>query len=303
MSPRVPFAGHRYVSDVLEGLLDAEEIRGAVRAYCVRLLDSLPDPLCTQLEAAATYVGGKCMGYPAIWFLERLLVDELAVEEILERCRTTLCISLTTSIVDDLADGDEPFGSAYLAYLYVLIGKAALEGSHADPSSRDRLYRALDVCLNPAANMLDDVLERRGKRIGCFFQMIAGEALDGLWPADRAHVALDAIGRFGEICAHVDDWMDAERDLARGISENSTLVLLRERLGGVAVTPKDLSLHREWLRDELIGVLTRHIMKMAAALRPLNVPAAVRGLDVLLLRLPPTLDATEFRSRALLRSV
>ncbi len=303
MSPRTPFAGHRYVSDVLEGLLDAEETRAVVRAYCIRFLDALPDPLHAQLEAAATYVGGKCMGYPAIWFLERLFADELTIEEILDRCRVTLCISLTTSIVDDLADGDEPIGSAYLAYLYVLIGEAALHGRRDDPIARDRLYRALDICLNPGASTLSDAIDRRGKRIGSFFAMIAGEVLDGLWPPDRVRVALSTIDRFGEICAHVDDWMDAERDLARGISENTTLLLLRGRLDGAAPTARDLLLHRDWLRDELVGVLTRHITKMAAALRSLNVPAAVRGLDVLLLRLPPTLDATEFRSRALLRPV
>ena len=146
MSPRTPFAGHRYVSDVLEGLLDAEETRAVVRAYCIRFLDALPDPLHAQLEAAATYVGGECMGYPAIWFLERLFADELTIEEILDRCRVTLCISLTTSIVDDLADGDEPIGSAYLAYLYVLIGEAALHGRRDVRIARDRLYRALDIC-------------------------------------------------------------------------------------------------------------------------------------------------------------
>jgi hypothetical protein len=303
ISPGAPFAGHRYVSDVLEGLLDAAETRRAVRAYCVRLLDSLDAPLRAQLESSATYVGGKCMGYPAIWFIERLLAqDGVSVESILERCSVTLCISLTTSIVDDLADGDEPFGSAYLAYLYVLIAKAALDGHAADPDARNRLYHALDVCLNPGASTASDVIERRGKRIGAFFQMIAGDVLGELWTPERTNVALGVIGRFGEICAHIDDWMDAERDLARGISDNTTLVLLSGRLGA-APAAKDLALHREWLRDELVGILTRHITKMAAALRPLKVPAAIRGLDVLLLRLPPTLDATEFRPRTLLRPV
>lgn len=283
-APGERFAGHRYVSDVLETLLDAGEIRYALRAYCTQLLDDVPDPLHTQLQPVAAYVGGKCMGYPAVWFLERLLAPEgISVASILERCGTALCVSLTTSIVDDLSDGDEAIDSAYLAYLYVLIAKIAFDVPQIERQNsraRDLLYRALDACLNPHAKITSASVVRRGDRIGGFYRMIAADTLVELWPEDRAAIAIEAIGEFGEVCAHIDDWMDAERDLERGVMGNAVLLLLAQQLGR-APSVHDLFEHRAELLTTLTAVLT-------SKLTALRVPIS---LDDILAKLSATLAA------------
>lgn len=242
------FAEQRYVSDVLEELLDAASTREAVRAYCRSLIRELSPALRTPLEPIADYVGGKCMGYPAIWFLERLLAQP--ARAIIERCRSALCVSLSTSIVDDLADRDESFGPEYLAFLYVLVGEAVHTGTR-DHAVRKRLHHALDVCLNPDAPLASARTARRGNRIGAFYAMIATSAVGGLLGPSRAAVAVDATARFGEICAHLDDWMDAQRDLERGAVENVAVALLRERLAGRAPLRDDLVLHALWLDERM----------------------------------------------------
>jgi hypothetical protein len=307
MKPQVPEdanSGGRYVSDVLEGLLVASETRAALRAYCVAMLDDVAQPLSSQLESIAAYVGGKCMGYPAVWFLECLLAETGTTRQaILERAGATIAVSLSTSIVDDLADGDEPFSSAYLAFLYVLIGRAAFVDCAPDARASSELYRALEICLNPHASIASDAIVRRGERIGAFFRLIAGSVLDGVWPEERVRVAVAATGAFGEICAHIDDWMDAERDFARGVEDNVVLALLRERVSPQRPTASDIARNRAWLRDALGAMLMRRVTEIAGMLKPLETHHAIDALSRVLLRLPATLDRIPFRSRSLLRSV
>jgi hypothetical protein len=275
------FAGQRYVSDVLENLLDARDTRQAVRAYCLGLLDGAEDSLRVQLEPIAEYVGGKCMGYPAIWFLERLLGHDPAA--IVERCRSPLCVSLSTSIVDDLADDDEELGPAFLAYLYILIGEAAFAGG-PDAAMREHLHRALELCLNTRAATPFAATVRRGDRIGAFFAMIAAKAVEDRLEPHRAAVALEATTRFGEICAHIDDWMDAERDLERGALENVSLTLLAERLDGAAPKSLDLTLHAAWLQDQMCSLLEARIEYTMALLNPAGFGDASLALARLLRR-------------------
>ncbi len=292
------------MSDILEGLLGASETRAALRAHCVAMLDDVPQPLSSQLQTVAQYVGGKCMAYPAVWFLERVLAETgVTRDAILERARTTIAVSLSTSIVDDLADGDEPLSSAYLAFLYVLIGHAAFVDCAPDARASSELYRALDICLNPHAPIASDAVVRRGERIGAFFRLVASSVLEGVWPEERARVAVAATGAFGEICAHVDDWMDAERDFARGVDDNVVLALLRERLAPQRPNAGDIARNRTWLRDALGAILTRRVTEIAAMLKPLDTHQVVDALSHIVLRLPATLDQVPFRSRALLRSV
>jgi hypothetical protein len=272
------FAGLRYVSDVLEGFLDAGATREATRAYCRGLIADVPSGLRVPLAPIAEYVGGKCMGYPAIWFLEQLLIEP--ARTIIGRCRSSLCVSLSTSIVDDLADGDESFGPEYLAFLYVLIGEAIHAGT-GDDSSRALLLRALDVSLNPEASSAHERAVRRGERIGAFFAMIAASAVRGVLPESRAAVAIQATVQFGEVCAHIDDWMDAPRDLRLGTLENVALALLRERVDGQTPRALDLAHHSDWLDGRMrellaarmrgtISLLDAHEFRVAsAALRDL----------------------------------
>ncbi len=263
---------------MLEGFLNAASSRAAVRAYCVGLLATTPETLRARLGAVAEYVGGKCMGYPAVWFLERILQEE--PEAIVERCRAPLCLSLSTSIVDDLADGDEPLGPEYLAYLYILIGQAASTGCGADTLAR--LHRAIETCLDPKPAANAHVAERRGDRIGAFFAMIAETAVAQRLPSARALIAIEATARFGEICAHIDDWMDAQRDLYRGATENIALTLLREKLDFMPVQSTDLALHGAWLDTRMHVLLATRIQHAIALADSAGFAQASRALAALL---------------------
>lgn len=234
-----------------------------MRSFAVQLLDKAPPTLRDGLRSVAAYVGGKCMGYPAIWFLERMLGE--SPHAVVRRCSSTLCLSLSTSIVDDLADRDEPLENAHLAYIYMLAGEAAF-GPRAAPEAASRLYRALDVCCDASARGTTAAAVRRGSRIGSFFAMIAADALDGSWTTARRDGAIEATGAFGEVCAHLDDWMDAERDLQRGALDNVTLLLLRERLEGADPTLPALALHGSWLHDRMLSLIITRLAEIDAAL-------------------------------------
>jgi hypothetical protein len=275
VSPGLLFAGHRYVSDVLEGLLGAAETRGAVRAFALGLVDAAPTPLRATLHPVADYVGGKCMGYPAIWFLQEVLEEDDAAG-VIARCKNALCMSLSTSIADDLADNDEPYDAAYLAFLYVLVGESACAPAPRG-AMRARLHAALLACLDLPAHA-DDALARRGDRIGAFFAMIAGEALDASLPRAEAALAIEAARCFGRFCAHLDDAMDAQRDLEHGAMHNVALQLLRERLGR-APEPADFIREREWLDKRMQRLLLETIDRATAFVGALGATRAVASLS------------------------
>lgn len=286
ISPAALFAGERYVSDVLERLLDAGEAREAVRSYAVHLLDDSPARLRAAVEPAATYVGGKCMGYPAIWFLH-LLTGEERIEDVVERSAGALCLSLSTSIVDDLADHDETLGSEYLAYLYVLLGEAMARAS--DPQLQRRLHAALEQCLDSDAPCASRA--SRGDRIGAFFSLVALQALRGYWSATRSELGIEATRRFGRFCAHVDDAMDARRDLENGVAQNVVLQLLREHLGR---PPRDgdLLVHRSWIDPQVGSLLIASLDEVLALVNEIGAQRAATTIGRLQERLedwPPRL--------------
>ncbi len=275
VSPGPPFAGQRYVSDVLESLLDARAARDAVRAYVLSIVASTPPHLRTAVERIAAYIGGKCMGYPAIWFLEQALEQDPAA--IIERCTGTLCVSLSTSIVDDVADGDETYGSEHLAMLYVLIGEAAFS-SPRRVQAQARLHEALESCLDSYEGPCN--AGRRGDRIGAFFAMIAADAVSGTTSEEYARRLSQGARSFGRLCAHVDDAMDVQRDLEHGSTQNVALLLLREYLGYAPSRP-DLISESSTL-DRLIGsLLATSVDDTIAPLREIGAHRAVDAMQQL----------------------
>jgi hypothetical protein len=291
-SPASPFDAERHVSDVLEGLLDARSTRDAVRAYCVSLLAGLPNSLLAQLLPIATYFGGKCMGFPAIWFFEKVLAGTITrTEEIIERCRRTLCVSLSTSIVDDLADHDETVDNASLAFLYVLLGEATFSKTATAPDALIRLHQAIDICLNPSAPTTGMAITRRGNRIGAFFAMMAADVFHGFYDASRAAYVIEAAERFGELCAHADDWMDVERDLDRGITDNVVLTLLQTRLSGRTPAITDLQYHRRWLSEQFSALLSQRAVLIVQALMSFNGGGVARSIAPYLLRFPESVSS------------
>ncbi len=272
VSPGPPFAGQRYVSDVLESLLDARAAREGVRAYVRSLVASTQPSLRAALEPIAAYIGGKCMGYPAIWFLQEVL-DEHDASAVIARCRGTLCVSLSTSIVDDVADRDETYDSAYLAFLYLLIGEATFTAPRGN-GAQERLHEALAACLDPHETSSD--MSRRGDRIGAFFAMIAGDAVSGAIAEPRATLVVAAAREFGRLCAHIDDAMDVQRDLSHGVTQNAVLLLLREELGRT-VTRDDLQMRSEV--DALVGTLLLSTAQETIAL--LRAAGAQRAMEAM----------------------
>jgi len=288
-----------YASDVLEPLLDAGAVRSAVREHCVRLLDHADPGLRNRLMPAARYVGGKCMGYPAIWFLERMLGPRgISLGGIIERSEPALSVSLTTSIVDDLVDRDESIIAEYVAFLYVLIAHAAFEAPTAPRTDlrpqRALLDRALDVCMDP--NAAGGSAARRGNRIGHFYRMIAHGPADAFLPEQAASVVVEAVGRFGEFCAHVDDWIDMERDLERGVNENVALSLLRS-LRKAHASAKRIDLHAvDSLTSEMGEFLKGQLHEIRSMLAPLDVPRALESLERIAVQLPGSLLACTARA-------
>ena len=288
-----------YASDVLEPLLDAGAVRSAVREHCARLLDPADPELRNRLMPAARYVGGKCMGYPAIWLLERVLGPRgISLAGIIERSEPALSVSLTTSIVDDLVDRDEPIAAEYVAFLYVLIAHAAFEAPAVPETDlhpqRALLDRALDVCMDP--NAAGASAARRGNRIGHFFRMIAHGPAQAFLPEQASSMVVEAVGRFGEFCAHVDDWIDMERDLERGVNENVALSLLRSRRKARA-SAKRIDLHAMGsLAREMGEFLTGKLHEIHSMLVPLDVPQALESLERVAVRLPESLLACTARA-------
>jgi hypothetical protein len=266
-----------YASDFLEPLLAAGDVRAAVRQHCTALLDSLDPDLRVRLSSQALYVGGKCMGYPAVWLLERILKPKgVDLATIIEQAEPALCVSLTTSIVDDLVDGDEQISADYVAFLYVLIAYAAFgqkRTSRPLPEQSALLQRALDVCINPARG--GPSTERRGNRIGHFFRMVAvGPARANLSPAS-AEAAVEAVGMFGEVCGHVDDWIDLEADYERGERGNVAVSLLSDlrktHTNGKRIDSAEMDIVAARMNDFIVGrlrsiqvLLTDHRMAHAA---------------------------------------
>jgi len=214
-------------------------------------------------------------------------MGEERIEDVVARSAGALCLSLSTSIVDDLADHDETLGSEYLAYLYVLLGEAMARAS--DPHLQRRLHAALEQCLDSEAPRASRA--SRGDRIGAFFSLIAFQALHGYWSAQRSELGIEATRRFGRFCAHVDDAMDARRDLEHGIKQNVVLQLLREHLGR---QPRDADLlaQQRWIDAQVGSLLTASLDEVLAFVRQIGAERAATTIRRLRERLedwPPRL--------------
>jgi hypothetical protein len=267
-----------YASDFLEPLLAASDVRAAVRQHCLALLDSVDPDLRARLRQQALYVGGKCMGYPAVWLLHRILEPKgVDLATVIEQTEPALCVSLTTSIVDDLMDGDEQITADYVAFLYVLIAHAAFGQnitSRLLPEQSALLQQALDVCINPTR--VGPNAERRGNRVGHFFRMVAAGPARASLSLAEANAAIEAVGMFGEVCGHVDDWIDLEVDFERGERENVALSLLRDlrktHTNGRRIDSAEMDIVAARMNDLIVArlrniqaLLSDHCMELATA--------------------------------------
>jgi hypothetical protein len=209
-----------YVSDLLEPLLDAAAIRALVRDQCLRIVARLPRHVQPHLRPIAEYTGGKCMGYPAVWFTQQACgVTDEETRDWLERAPTALFMSLSTSIADDFLDRDEPVSAEHLMFFYALI----LEALRARATRRDEVFERIYDEMTGAMDLFvgrphdGTGVGSRGKRIGNFFKMIAFELFAAGGPASiHAEAIVRDAGRFGEWCAALDDVIDVEQDIRGG---------------------------------------------------------------------------------------
>ncbi len=219
-----------YVSDLLEPLLDAAAVRALVREQCLRVVDRLPRHVQPHLRPVAEYTGGKCMGYPAVWFTQQAcgLTDE-ATKAWLERAPTALFLSLSTSIADDFLDRDEPVSAEHLMFFYALILESLRARSTRCDGVFERIYEemtgAMDLFVGPARDSVS--VGSRGKRIGNFFEMIAFELFAaGDVASGHAEAIVRDAGRFGEWCGALDDAIDVEQDIRGGQRDSFPIAAL-----------------------------------------------------------------------------
>jgi hypothetical protein len=225
-----------YVSDYLETLLDGSRVRQFVRSECEALVERLPPRLHEHLQPIASYIGGKCMGYPAVWFIQAALgADDSALVRALRRSPTALFVSLSTSIADDFLDRNEAVHGAHLTFMYLLLLEPLTRRERCSPSAARALMEevvdVIDLFVGPqsvgeeravhAASQLQPTSARRGKRIGNFHAAIAAEVLEELGaPESSRKEIIEATRLFGEWCALLDDVIDIEQDIEERIVDS-----------------------------------------------------------------------------------
>lgn len=223
-----------YVSDYLENLLiGSKDIRALVRKKCKMILSEMEPALKSKLLPIANYIGGKCMGYPAIWFLSEAL--NLSNEELKKHFRKTngsLLISLSTSIADDLLDKNENMREEHLMFFYMLIIKSWLSNDLTKEKTEfiyKNIFDAMDIFIGedsisemkknnyiPFENFRD-VAFNSGKKIANFHKMIAFEWIEDInMPRYVKDILINQISEFGHFCAFLDDFLDIESDILNG---------------------------------------------------------------------------------------
>lgn len=226
----------RYVSDILAELLDAEEVRRLVRAEIGGAISDLPSDVRRRLAPLGGYYGGKCMGFPAIWLLKHALgLDRDACATLIHDHRAVLWLCLTTSIADDIIDGDEAVSREHMCLWYQLV----FEALAANQWTRGGFDRAAGrvigtvmrefLCSNSPREDLTttDRIRTRGNRIGRFHGLIARSVVNSIAvPRTYGNTIVETAEKFGVWCAHLDDLLDVYRDRQGGEAENVILVLL-----------------------------------------------------------------------------
>jgi len=213
-----------YVSEVIEGLIDGTAIRSVVRAQCQKVLRDLPGSVADKLQKHLHYSAGKCMGYPAVWFVQQAL--EKSVEQtasLLAEMPAPLYVSLTTSIADDFLDRDPNVDAGHMMLLYMFMFEALSEQHWFHGEQRrewlDRVFPLVGAFVAPQDPFstvdIRDVVESSGRRIGAFFEVIA-YSLTGAVSGERRREIVELAGKFGDWCSHLDDIVDIEIDLLDG---------------------------------------------------------------------------------------
>lgn len=225
-----------YVSDFLENLIDGHDVRNLVREQSREILKGVPEPAYSKLFDALDYWGGKCMGYPAVWLVQKAMHWNLP-----QTCSAVSCypgslyVSLTTSIMDDFLDRDQDVGPSDLMLAYMFFF-TALRQPHWFAGDIAAVYFqsvyplvasfVSDAPIRDKGDIssLYDRAAISGRRIGAFFETIAC----ALVPRDapQRDSIIELAGAFGEWCSMLDDLIDIELDLTQKSQVTVPLALL-----------------------------------------------------------------------------
>ena len=172
------------------------------------------------------------MGYPAIWCMSiELELNDEAEIGLIEQVRATLFANITTSIVDDMFDGDEDVSVEHLGVLYLLIYGALIAGEwnkEFAPAAMSTFRQALrSARLRATGSVNRETVRIRGARIGAFFGLTGRACARSLGlDSDTETRMVNLLEDFGAVCGHVDDLLDFESDLARGDRTNVVALAL-----------------------------------------------------------------------------
>lgn len=284
-----PESNNIYVSDILEGLLDAKNVRIIARDVTASLIGEIHP----KFDPITYYIGGKCMGYPCIWLLQQALDLSLQdVRDYLSSNYTSFFISLSTSIGDDLVDKDENTHIGHLGLFYLLL----IKGLTSDSNNKEVNNVIYDKGLQVMMGMLNDKIEqiertvidvdyKFGLKIGAFFKMMAYEFLLGKTNVPNKDVLLEICERFGCWCSALDDFIDIERDIENKQYFTKPIIdiISQGEKAKEAILNYDILAISEYLSME--ETLWSNINRLVSELEELATMSRENGFDTLAMKL------------------
>ncbi len=216
-----------YVSDMLEKLIDARDVRNIVRKQCLGVLDHVSTSAHETLTKPLHYIAGKCMGYPAAWLVKHACaLDNRALTALIAKCPGPIYVSLTTSIADDFLDREANAGASQMMLLYMFMFESLRKPQwfnyDIERQYLKSVYPVVDFFLKDAsdrqaisASCFQRQRDNPGRRIGAFFETIARGVTPGEF--EKAEDVVRLAGMFGDWCSLLDDILDTENDIEEGI--------------------------------------------------------------------------------------
>ncbi|MGI9374018.1 MAG: hypothetical protein ACR2OJ_16140 [Hyphomicrobiales bacterium] len=279
-----------YVSDFLVTLLGASLQRTLVRNITYEAIGRFPD----EIVDLANYYGGKCMGYPAVWLIKHALgIDDKFLVELAHTCKTSISLSLTTSIVDDWLDKDVDVSVAPVSLMYMLmVGGFGNQNSDYFPCelAQQRLKeitehlllveKSITLKYHQKLELSAKLAKFSGMKIGYFHELIAKEFCNCMsLDRDQAQALCEIAKKFGCWCAFLDDIIDVRSDFELGDWVSLPALNLARRLHhefGENVSPIS---HAVQLKSLSIECRNQMISQVRIQLKELGLEAADMGFQ------------------------
>lgn len=219
-----------FVSDFYLDLFPKQinKVRGIAIDEALKLLDKVPAHIKNALEPVAKYIGGKCMGHPAIWVVQKSLnLSHNEIRSYLSDSKMALFWSLSTSLSDDFIDKDEEVSGRHLMFFYLLLLDIVMTDDEKKKETKDFIFKnsikVMDLFIEQnfkklvAENRKKELFQRSREqvlRIGLFHEMIAFELLENFkFEKEFKDNIIKVAGLLGNWCALLDDCLDVEKDM------------------------------------------------------------------------------------------